>query len=129
MPKDCNNKVLSVANLIGIVKWIVTAVTITITVLVFYFTRETKQTEAITKVTTTLANHVEQADKTFEKFDKTFDKFDHTMMEQHTINEKSSNALTLVTERQEQLKEENGRLADSVEKLAEEVRNNNGHTP
>ena len=106
MPENAK-KILSMNMLLSVVKWIVVAVSVTATILVFYFTRESAQTEAITKVTTTLSEHVKAADKTFGEIDR-------TMLEQRTINERTSTALVNLTAEQRALKEENGRLSQSV---------------
>jgi hypothetical protein len=106
----------------------VTATTVA-TLLVFYFRMEKDQdtsiaetTKNLTETTTILKEHVKQADKTFGEIGR-------NMLEQRIINEKTSNALTEVSAVQWSIKEENGRLADSIKELAKEVRKSNGHTP
>ena len=117
-----NGKVLNMENLISFAKLIVGVVAAVVTVLVFYFTMEAKQSEKITQTATTLTEHLKDSKATF-------DKLARTLMEQRQINQSTNNTLVWVSTLQQTLKEENDRLARSVEKLADEVRKRNGHTP
>jgi septal ring factor EnvC (AmiA/AmiB activator) len=133
---EIKKKILSVGNLLSLVRIVAAAVAVTVTVLVFYFTKEAKQedrisdvSENLTKTTTVLTEHVKQADKTFTGIHE-------TMREQRKVNEKTSTTLAEVTAVQRTIKEENGRLADTFEKhaeevrkLADEVRKQNGGSP
>lgn len=139
MPES-KKKILNAENFLWLLRAaaIIVGVTATTvgTLLVFYFRMEKDQdtsiaetTKHLTETRTILTEHVKQADKTFGGIN-------HNLLEQRVINEKTSNALTEVSAGQRFIKEENGRLADTIEKqaeeiskLAEEVRRNNGYKP
>ena len=103
-------KILNGDSLISIGKFILAIVVGALALSAAYFTMEMSQNERITKVTTSLDNHIEESKETFEKLDR-------TLTEQRQINERTSNALTEVTVIQKALKEENGRLCKKVEDL------------
>lgn len=122
-------KVLNIENLISLVKLVVAIVAGTATILVFYFTMESSQNDRITENSISLRDHVKLSERTF-------DKFDRTMREQRTANEAMGRTIVQVTAVQQSIKEENGRLATSIEKqadevrkLAHEIRKSNGNTP
>jgi len=95
-------------------KFVFGAIAAALAVVVFYFTMEMDQNDSITRVTTALEKHVEQADKTF-------DKIDMTMREQRAINQQTSNALTEISGQQRRLLDDHRKICRKVEDLEDRV--------
>ena len=113
--------------------WILSA---TVAIIVFYFLSEAKQEQRISnnktkaeKTEERLSDHIEHATKAFDRATLTFDKLDSTLTEQRTIINETRITLSAVNATQQEIKKENGRLAQSVDELAKEVRERNGNGP
>ncbi len=108
-------KIWSSESFIALSKLIIGVIVGALTLAVAYFTVEMSQNERITKVTTSLDNHIKQSKETFKDLDV-------TMHEQRISNERTSNALTRIVIIQEALKEEDSRICKKLDDLEKRVK-------